>query len=316
VAVGEFAMLEQLEREIPMLEQAGDEAGLAEAWEFVAMVRSWVGRTADAAPAYERAVHHAQASRHRRLERRIIGMRAVQEAWGHLPADEGIDVCTDLLEGAVGTSAEPYVLTALGFHRARQGDFDQARRDVRRGRQMLREFGHLLLANSSAQVEAHVELAAGDAAAAEEVAREAYEELGKMGEEGFRSTVGCYLARALMTLDRWEEAEEIAIEAGKLGSDDDFVTQSESRQVRALVEAHHGRLKEAEQFAREAVAITDGTDSWSVRGSAMTTLAEVLDAGGRRDEARAAVEEALALFARKADRPAAEEAKRRLPHLV
>jgi len=316
VAVGEFAMLEQIEREIPMLEQAGDEAGLAEAWEFVAMVRSWIGRTADAAPAYQRAVHYAQASGHRRLERRIIGMRAVQEAWGHLPADEGIDVCTRLLGGAVGTSAEPYLLIALGFHRARQGDFDGARRDVRRGRQMLREFGHLLLANSSAQVEAHVELAAGDAAAAEAVSREAYEELGKMGEEGFRSTVGCYLARALLELDHWKEAEEIAIEAGELGADDDFVTQSESRQVRALVQARRGRLEEAEQLAREAVAITDGTDWWSVRGGAMATLAEVLDAGSRRDEAQAAVEEALALFERKADRPAAEGAKRRLPHLV
>jgi tetratricopeptide (TPR) repeat protein len=122
---------------------------------------------------------------------------------------------------------------------------------------MLREFGHLLLANSSAQVEAHVELAAGDAAAAEAVAREAYEELEKMGEQGFRSTVRCYLARALLELDRWKEAEEIAIEAGELGADDDFVTQSESRQIRALVEARRGRLEEAEHLAREAVAITE-----------------------------------------------------------
>src|SRR3954466_14267297 len=54
-----------------------------------------------------------------------------------------------------------------------------------------------------------------------------------------------------------------------LGADDDFVTQSESRQIRALVDAHRGRLEEAEQLAREAVAITDATDSWSVRGEAM-----------------------------------------------
>jgi len=313
---GEFAMLEQIEREIPMLEQARDEAGLAEAWELVAMVRSWIGRTADAAPAYERAVHHAQASGHRRLERRIIGMRAVQEAWGHLPADEGIDVCAGLVEGAGGTSAEPYLLLALGFHRARQGDFDQARRDVRRGRQLLREFGHLLMANSSAQIEAHLELAAGDAATAEAVAREAYEELGKMGEQGFRSTVGCYLARALLELDRWKEAEEIAIEAGELGADDDFVTQSESRQIRALVAARRGLLEEAEHLAREAVAITDATDAWSVRGEAMATLAQVIDTAGRRPEAQAAMEEALRLFSRKGDRAAADEAKRRQPHLV
>jgi class 3 adenylate cyclase/tetratricopeptide (TPR) repeat protein len=316
VATGELAMLDQVEREIPTLEQAGDEAGLAEAWEFIASIRSWIGRTADAAPAYECAVRHAQASGHRRLERRIVGIRAVQEAWGHLPADKGITVCSRLLQGAEGTSAEPYVLIALAFHRACQGQFDQARRDVRSGRQLLREFGHLLMANSSAQIEAHVELAAGDAAAAEAIARGAYEELGKMGEQGFRSTVGCYLARALLELERWREAEEIAIEAGQLGADDDFVTQSESRQIRALLNVRRGHLGDAERLAREAVAITDPTDYWSARGESMVTLAQVLDAGGSLEEARVTMNEALEFFARKADHAAAEEAKARQPHLV
>jgi tetratricopeptide (TPR) repeat protein len=316
LAAGEAGMLEQLEREIPILEQAGDDAGLAEAWEFVATVRSWMGHTADAAAAYERAARHAHASGHRRLERRIVGIRAVQEAWGHLPSDQGIEVCARLLGDAEGTSTEPYLLCALGYHRACQEQFDQARQDVRRGRRLLREFGHLLLATSSAQIEAHVELAAGDAAAAEAAARQAYEMLGEMHEEGFRSTVGCFLARALLELERWDEAEVIAIQAGQLGADDDFVTQSESRQIRALLNMRRGRLKHAEQLAREAVAIADPTDYWSVRGEAMATLAQVLDAAGRREEGRDAMTQALAFFARKADRAAAERATKQHPNLL
>jgi class 3 adenylate cyclase/tetratricopeptide (TPR) repeat protein len=315
-AAGEAAMLEQVEREVPLLEQAGDEAGLAEAWEFIALVRSWIGRTAEAAPAYERAIRHARASGHRRLERRLVGLRALQEAWGHLPADQGITSCTTLLEGAEGTSTEPYLLLARGFHRACQQDFDEARLDVRRGRQLLREFGHLLMANSSSMMEAHVALAAGDAAAAEAVARDAYEQLAEMDEQAFRSTVGCYLARALLELGRWEEAQELAIEAGELGADDDFVTQSESRQVRAMIDLRHGRLDEAERLAREAVALTDPTDYWSERALAMVTLAQVLAARGDRKQARSAMEEGLALFARKADLAAAHRARRQLAHLA
>jgi tetratricopeptide (TPR) repeat protein len=165
-------------------------------------------------------------------------------------------------------------------------------------------------------MEAYVELAAGDPASAETVARDAYEQLGTIGEQGFRSSLGCYLARALLALERWSEAEQIALEAGQMGAEDDFFTQSESRQIRALLDSRAGRHNEAERLAREAVAIAEPTDSWPVRGQAKLALAHVLDAAGRRDEARTAMKEAQTLFARKANQAAADRAKQQRPELM
>jgi class 3 adenylate cyclase/tetratricopeptide (TPR) repeat protein len=314
-AAPQAAALDAIRAEIAVLERSGSDAGLAEAWEFAAMLETWAGRTADARPAYERALHHARATNDRRVERRIIGHRVVQEAWGDVPADEGILVCDGLLQGAVGTALEPYVLGARALHRARQGYFEEARDDIRHARELLREYGHLLMATSAAQIQAHLELAAGDPAAAEVVARDSYDKLAAMGEHGFRSTVACYLAWAQLALGRLDEAEQLAAEAAELGADDDLVTQSNARQIQALIHTRHGDFGQAQSLAHEAVAITASTDSWSERGQASITLAEVLDAAGEHDQARAAMQEGLTLFARKADLAAAEQAKRRLAHL-
>jgi class 3 adenylate cyclase/tetratricopeptide (TPR) repeat protein len=315
-AAPQAALLDAIRAEIAVLERFGSDAGLAEAWEFAAMLETWAGRTADARPAYERALRHARATEDRRVERRIIGHRVVQEAWGDVPADEGIRACDGLLRDAVGTALEPYVLGARALHRVRQGHFEKARDDIRRARELLREYGHLLMATSGAQIEAHLELAAGDPGAAEVVARDSYDKLAVMGEHAFRSTVGCYLAWAQLELGQVDEAEHIAAEAVELGADDDLVTQSNARQIQALIHARRGELAEAQRLAREAMATPAPTDSWSERGQASVTLAEVLDTAGQRDQARAAMQEGLALFARKADLAAAEQAKRRLAHLL
>jgi Flp pilus assembly protein TadD len=137
-----------------------------------------------------------------------------------------------------------------------------------------------------------------------------------MNDQGFRSTVGCYLAWALLRLGRLDEAERVAIEAAQLAAEDDYAVQADSRQVRALVHARRGEFEEAERLARRAIALTEPTDSWSERGTTNVTLAEVLDGAGRRDEARDALEDAVALFRRKADRAASADARGRFPHLV
>jgi hypothetical protein len=46
------------------------------------------------------------------------------------------------------------------------------------------------------------------------------------------------------------------------------------------------------------------------------TLAEVLDAAGRRDEAQTAMHVGLTFYDRKRDHTGSNEAKRRLPHLA
>jgi thioredoxin-like negative regulator of GroEL len=68
-------------------------------------------------------------------------------------------------------------------------------------------------------------------------------------------------------------------------------------------------------LAREAVAILEPTDSLDEQGAALADLAEVLTAAGHRDEARAALEQALDRYERKKNLVMAQRVRARLADL-
>ncbi len=103
----EQEMLQEVRREIAILEAAGDSWGLAEAWEFAAALETYLGRTRAAVEPWERARGCARASGHHRVQQRVEGTQLIQEAFGHLPADEGIRKCERLFAEAEGTGLEP-----------------------------------------------------------------------------------------------------------------------------------------------------------------------------------------------------------------
>jgi tetratricopeptide (TPR) repeat protein len=149
-------------------------------------------------------------------------------------------------------------------------------------------------------------LEAGDPVGGETAAREGYEGLKRLGERGFRSTMACFLAEALYRQERFDEAEQFALDGAALASADDFVTQNRTRAVQAKVLARRGEAARAEELAREAVEIFARTDSFGENGEALLDQAEVLRLGGKVEESRAALEAAMALFERKgATSPAA-----------
>src|SRR5439155_5048525 len=181
---------------------------------------SAAARVGAAADAYARAAAHASASGYRRLQHRVQASRVVQEAWGHFPAGEGARNCDRLLVEVEGTALEPYIRGARSLYRCWQGDFAGARSDILRACSLLRDFGNDLMAEASAMMEAQIELDAGDPVAAEAAARDAYDALGRLDEQGYRSTVGCLLAEGLCQLGRDAEAEQVAVEAAALPSAD------------------------------------------------------------------------------------------------
>jgi len=308
-------ILEEVHREIATLEAAGDDWALAEAWEFAAALETYLGRTRAAGELWERATTCARASGHHRLGIRVASNQLTQEAWGHLPADDGLRKCDRLLAEAEGTILESYVLSARALYRSWRGDFAGARQDIQRGRALLREFGNHLMAGASAMIEAEVELAANDPAAAEAVARHGYEALAQVGEQGFRSTVGCLLAEALSRQGFDAEAERIAVEAAAMTSVDDFVTHARSLGTRARVIARGGDAEQAERLAREAVSHTAETDSFAERAGSLTALADVLQMAGRREEAAEALREALGCYESKRALVSAQRVRERLAAL-
>jgi Flp pilus assembly protein TadD len=120
------------------------------------------------------------------------------------------------------------------------------------------------------------------------------------------------LAPALYGLDRLEEAEAAAGRSQALGASDDVTTQMFWRQVQAKVLARRGGRAEAERLAREAVALGEPTDALVWKGDSWADLAEVLEVVGKHDEAKAALERALALYERKGNVVSAKRIRARL----
>ena len=77
---------------------------------------------------------------------------------------------------------------------------------------------------------------------------------------------------------------------------DDFVTQVRLRAGRAKLLAQRGAPAEAEEAAREAVALAGKTEYIDIRGDALLALGEVLHAAGRPGDAADAMRAALTLW--------------------
>jgi tetratricopeptide (TPR) repeat protein len=87
------------------------------------------------------------------------------------------------------------------------------------------------------------------------------------------------------------------------------------RQTRAKVIARRGERQDAEQLAREAVAIGEKTDLLNEQGDAYADLGEVLAINGRPNEADVALEQALDRYERKGNIVSAERTRARLTEL-
>jgi class 3 adenylate cyclase len=291
---------------LPRLEEAEDHLGLAVAWGALAYgVANMRGRWGQMAEAAEKAIRHS----------RVVGLQrnfAFEAALanGPVPADEALV----RLDGLAAEYPPPIWLLCRAWILAMLERFDEAWRLAHEQAERLRElrggegeFGQWFLAE--------IAILAGDD---EDAARrlrilcagmEEHEALSQL------STYAAWLGRVLCALGEHEEAETLADRSRELGDPQDATTQMLWRQAKALVRARAGRHEEAERLAREAVAIADGTDGLRFQGDGYSDLAEVLEAAGRREEAVAAWQEALARYERKQVIPLVRRARERLAAL-
>jgi tetratricopeptide (TPR) repeat protein len=199
---------------------------------------------------------------------------------------------------------------------AMRGRFDDARSFSAQARARCEELGDDVRLAFLGQTGFIVEMCAGEPAAAERAVREGCELLEQMGERGYLSTQAGQLGRALCAQARYDEAEEWSRKSAELGASDDVYTQALWRQVRGTVLAYRGDFAEAERLMREALDLIEQTDMLNEHADARMDLAEMLELGGRRDEAAEEVQRALALYERKGNVATAEQARARLERLV
>jgi tetratricopeptide (TPR) repeat protein len=205
------------------------------------------------------------------------------------------------------------ILRTRALLEAMQGRFDDARRviaeanvsSVELGLEMVRGAGVLRAAGE-------IELLAGDAAAAERAFREAYGTLERGQDWGHLSSVAPLLALALLAQGRPAEAAEPLELTSRIIIDDDSDAQISFLRARARLASLEGDPVEAEALARRAVERAAGGDDLNAHADALVDLADVLELGGRQDEAAVARREALGLYERKGNLVSAERVRRRL----
>ena len=293
-ATGKAAAL--VARVIPVLEGIGDQHGLARAWGLKA-VSEWVeARAAAALAAWEEAAEHARLAgdAHERAE--ILGWVASSLWFGPVPVTEAIRRCEKIradVSGHLASQAE--ILRPLGGLHGFAGRFDVARSFFATSASIFDELG-LSLNSVTSHHEAVVEMLAGNHAVAEEQLRTAYEALEEMGERSFRSTTAAFLAQSIFAQGRLAEAEWATDRSEELAQPDDVLTQILWRGVRAKLLAARGAFEEAEALARQAVALAAKTDLVNFHADALTDLAVVLEAGGRRDDISTILAEAVRIY--------------------
>ncbi|HEY7660093.1 MAG TPA: adenylate/guanylate cyclase domain-containing protein [Actinomycetota bacterium] len=298
---------DELEDATRIFEELGDDAALATVWREIANAEWMPCRYGRAESAARRALEYARRSGDERLIANAL-VTWLGTSWlGTTTPEEGLaaldDVRADLSRSR---QLEGIDAVVRGTYLAMQGSLAEARQLLFVGIETGETLGLHFDISAALQQLGSVEFYAGNAEASERANRRNYEIHDTLGDEGHKSTAAGTLARALVALGRFEEADGFAEIALDIAAEDDLASQMVGRSARALVLAARGEPAEAERLAREAVQLylDAEAESPNMLGDAWIDLAQVLRTAGKSEEAEQAAREALALYERKGNRPA------------
>ncbi|MEP6910356.1 MAG: AAA family ATPase [Actinomycetota bacterium] len=286
---------------IPKLESLGDEQILSVAWRMVSHAGLMSLRGVEMEDGLERSIEYARRAGDRRGELEALAWRIRLQWFGPAPIEAGIRLCEQTLaatEGEPGLAS--IAIQTLGILHGARGEFDRGRALFAQAEAMQLDLGMKIWRTAgAAMMGATLEELAEDHDAAEAILRPAIDALRKTGEKGYTSTLLGYLAQTSYAQGRYDEADELAREAGEAGGADDVETHRLSLAARGMVLARRGETAEGEQLARAAVELLASTDALFSKAEVMLNLAEVLRLAGRRDEATAAALDAARMYAAK-----------------
>jgi DNA-binding SARP family transcriptional activator len=289
-----------------------DELGQCRAL-YLRALQAWLeGSSARADEAWQRAAKHARRANDEAALFGILDWRAAAALFGPTPVPAAIARCQEIHEqvrsSPVAVARTSHPMAAL---HAMAGDFEEARRLVQAGEDVLGELGGLHYW-ALAQLAAQVEMLADRPAAAEARLRGGYERLEEMGEKALLATTAAMLAEALYDQAQHDEAGDFCLVSEEAAAEEDLTAQVGWRAVRAKLHAAQGRLDEAEALAAEAVHLAERTDFLTDHAQALLDLGTVYHLGGKSEDANAAIRAALELHRQKGNHVSAERARSRL----
>jgi len=280
---------------IDVFAKLGDEQGLARSWRALGVVHRHRGHLGESEQACERALEHAVRAGDRREESRSADQLCTALLYGPAEATAALTRCQGMLMRAGGNPLfEANVLASIAGLHGMLGEFDEARNAARRAETIYVDLGLRLALAGLTQILGQVELLAGDAHAAERVARRGYDILHEIGSAGDSDAV---LAEALHLQERRDEAEALVESALQRTHESDVGP-------RVLLLGLRAKLSGGVDDARAAVELASATDALNLQGDAFTNLADTLRHVARADDAAAAVATAVKLYERKGNRAA------------
>jgi class 3 adenylate cyclase/tetratricopeptide (TPR) repeat protein len=304
------ALLAVAEQALPVFTRAGNELALAEAWFAAAWAQLIRCRWAAMLDAVLQALAHARNAGAARWEGELPAWLGTAMFYGPTPVDEAVRWYEEQ------HAQHPIALTQQAMLEAMRGNFDTARTLAHAGDAAAEEFGQQLWLAAGGMAMWQVETLAGDDVAAETAIRRSCELLEVLGDIGYRGVAMSQLASSLCSTGRLDEATELAQTAEEITPSDDVAAQMLWRQARGRILARRGDHAEAERLAREAVALAEDTDMVNFHADALAASAEISGLGGRADEAREQLEQALALYEQKGNLVAAASTRRELDRLA
>jgi DNA-binding SARP family transcriptional activator len=301
-------------RALATFEALGDDRGTALALILLAQERWLVLRCAEMEVLLERALGPAERSGDQRLVGEVLVGLGRAAVLGPRPADDAVERCERLIGRARGVgpltvASISMMLTVLEASRGNAVRFRELGAD---SKAVMEELQPGPTGASAGMYLALALLIGGDADRAERELRAACDLLERLGERGHASTIAALHARALVELERHEEAERAVALALAWADADDVVTQAYARGARARSLAARGQIDDAIENARRAVEISSRHDALNQRGDALIDLSVVLDAAADRSGARRAAAEALELYRAKGNVVSADRAARLL----
>jgi class 3 adenylate cyclase/tetratricopeptide (TPR) repeat protein len=287
------------QRGIRVLERFKDDIGLAEALVLLASVRWSECRASLTEGALQRAAALYRRAGDRAAELEQIVWIGATALLGPTPTDQGIERIKGALDEVAGfPRAEASLMSQLAHLLAMRGNFEEARTLSSDAVKILDDLGDRARGASLVQTSIWVDLMTGDAATAEGKARAAYELLNDLGARSAQGVVGALLARALLELARFEEAESLAASIEEVRPDD-IRTRLTCGTVRARALASLGKVGVGESEARAVVQLAKKTDFINEEGDARLDLGEILEIAGQPAFAAKAIQSSLVCYARK-----------------
>jgi len=282
---------------LPVFAAADDDLGAAHAYHMAALA-SWLrSRSLATVSALEHVFEHAG-----RIDARIVYDQAAMMMLGPLRygpfTPREIRERLEILRISDSALTRQSVMLVEANLYYMDGRVDDALNQASRAASIADELGLGLFATFARWEAAHFLDGAGRLDEAAEALIRVSEAFEALEQTSFRSTVLLDLAKIRYKQGALDDAERLVADGQAAGATEDVINFAYGQGVRGRIAADRGDHSTAEPLAREALTYAYRTDFPGAHAVSLETLAYVLAAAGRKEEARVENMKALELWER------------------